>query len=211
MKISTILARLSMPVVAGVAVMGLAAGPAFAADTALTFDCQATPPVGSPQVSTLDAGISGTAPASVTSGSAFQATLTPDPLTISTTSNGYTVNSISNLQLSFAIPTGATLTGESLSGGSGVSGATVAVSGGNVVVSVPGPIAGGATITLPVLTLDLTAGAAGGSVQTQVAGTSYTDPGLTFTSNVTADLTTADVPSACYVPDSPALTTTTVD
>lgn len=211
MKISSILLRLSMPVAAGVALIGLAAGPASAADTPLTFDCQATPPGGSPQPSTLDAGINGAAPASVTSGSAFQATLTPDPLTIATTSNGFTVNSISDLRLSVAVPSGATLTGESLSGGSGVPGATVAVSGGDIVVSVPGPIAGGATITLPTLTLDLTAGASGGSVQTQVAGTGYTDPGLTFTSNVTVNLTTADVPSACYVPNSPALTTSTVD
>jgi dehydratase len=200
-----------MPVAAGLAVLGLAAGPASAADTPVTFDCQATPPIGSTQTFTLDAGVNGTAPDSVASGSAFTVTLSPDPLTVPTSVNGDTVNSISNLKLSLPVPAGATLTGESLSGGSGVSGVTVAVSGSDIVISVPGPIAGGSTFTLPTLTLDLTAGAAGGDVQTQIAGTSYSDPGLTFSASVKVSILTVTVPSACYVPGSPVLTSTAVD
>ncbi len=210
MRTRSVLARIGMPLAAGIAVVGLATGPASAADVPVGFDCQATPPIGGAQTFTLDAGVNGTAPASVTAGSAFTVDLAPDPLTVPTSVSGDTVNSLSNLQLSLPIPAGATLTGESLSGGSGADGATVAVSGANLVITLPGPIAGGSTFTLPTLTLDMTAGAAGGNVQTQIAGTSYTDPGLTFTANVQVSILNVDVPTACYVPTNPALTSTSV-
>ncbi|MDI5964962.1 cyclase [Streptomyces sp. SL13] len=209
MKTRSVLLRMGMPVAAGLAAMALAASPAVAADVPVSFDCQATPPIGSAQTFTLAAGVDGTAPASVAAGSAFTATLAPDPLTVPTTVSGDTVNSISDLKLSLPVPSGATLTGESLSGGT-VSGATVAVSGGDLVISLPGPIAGGSTFTLPTLTLDLTAGASGGTVQTQIAGTSYTDPGLTFNASVSISIITVTVPTTCYIPDSPVLSSTSV-
>ncbi len=212
MRARSVLARLPLTLLTGLAVAGLAAGPAAAADVAVGLSCQATPPIGSAQTFTLNAAVNGTAPDSVASGSTFTVTLAPDALTVPGSVNGNTVNSISNLQLTVPVPANATLTGESLSGGSGAgTEATVAVNGNNVVVTVPGPIAGGSTFTLPALTLDLTAGASGGSVQTQIAGTSYSDPGLTFTANVTASIFTVDVPTACYAPSNPVLTTTTVN
>jgi dehydratase len=209
MRTGTALARLAMPLAAGAAAVGLAAGPALAADTPVTFDCQATPPIGSAQTFTLSAGVDGEAPASVASGAAFTATLAPDPLTVPTSVSGDTVNSISNVKLSVPVPSGAALTGESLSGGT-VSGATVAVSGGDVVITVPGPIAGGSTFTLPTLTLDLTAGASGGTVATQLAGSSYTSPGLTFSASVQVSIITVTVPTACYPSPNPVLTSTSV-
>ena len=50
--------------------------------------------------------------------------------------------------------------------------------------TVPGPIAGGSTFTLPTLTLNLTAGSSGSTTPGALAGTSYSDPGLTFTAVV---------------------------
>lgn len=211
MRPKTALTRLPLTLIAGIAVAGLAAGPAVAADVPVSLSCQATPPIGSAQTFTLDAGVDGTAPDSVAAGSDFTVTLAPDALTVPGSVSGDTVNSIRNIQLMIPVPAGATLTGETLSGGSGIgTDATVAVSGSDIVVTVPDSVAGGSTFTLPTLTLALTAGASGGIVQTQIAGTGYSDPGLTFTANVTASIFTVDVPTTCYAPSNPVLTSTTV-
>ncbi len=204
--------RLLLTVAAGLAAAGLAAGPASAAVVPVTMDCQATPPVGSAQTFTLSAGVDGTAPTSVASGSAFTVTLAPTSMTVPSSVNGYTVKSISNLKLTIPVPANATLTGESLSGGSGYGSGTpsVSASGGNLVATVPGPIAGGSTFTLPALTLDLTAGGSGSTVTTQLAGTSYSNPGLTFSASVQASILTLTVPTACYPSPNPTLTTTTI-
>ncbi|MBY8885563.1 cyclase [Streptomyces sp. PTM05] len=212
MRPGSVLARFSLVGAAALAAAGLAAGPALAADTPVGFSCQATPPIGGAQTFSLDAGVNGTAPATVAAGSAFTVTLAPGALTVPTSVSGYTVSSISGIKLSVPVPSGAALTGESLSGGSGAgSGASVAVQGGNVVVTVPGPVSGGATFTLPTLTLDLTAGASGGSVTTAIAGSGYANPGLTFNASVSVSFFKVNVPTACYAPASPALTTTAVD
>ncbi|MEY9964922.1 dehydratase [Streptacidiphilus sp. MAP12-16] len=207
-----VVARLPMALAAGLALVGLAVGPASAADTPVTLACQATPPVGSAQTFSLSAGVNATAPASVVTGSEFSVALAPDALTVPSAVSGYTVNSISNLQLTVPVPANATLNGESLSGGSGYGSGTpsVAVSGGNIVVTVPGPIAGGSTFTLPQLNLDLTAGASGTTVQTQLTGSSYSSPGLTFTASVPVFFFTVSVPTACYPSPSPVLSSTSV-
>jgi dehydratase len=204
--------RVPLLVAAAVAVGGLAAAPATAATSALPFQCQATPPIGSAQTFTLSASASATAPASVKTGAAFTVAISPSALTVPTSVSGNTISSISGIKLTMPAPAGATLRSVSLSGGSGLgSGApTSSVSGGTITLNVPGPIAGGSTFTLPTITLNLTAGAAGGTVSTHLAGTSYSSPGLTFTAAVPELFFTVSVPTACYPSPSPVLSATSV-
>ncbi|WP_297609718.1 hypothetical protein [Nocardia sp.] len=84
---------------------------------------------------------------------------------------------------------------------------TVATSGGNVVLTVPGPIAGGTTFTPPAVTINVTAGASGTPITSKYAGTSYANPGMTMTTKVSL---VGNVATACYPSPSPTLTTTTV-
>ncbi|WP_432198397.1 cyclase [Streptomyces sp. bgisy027] len=212
MRSVSVLPRVIVAAAGCLTLVGLTASPGVAAETPLTFDCQAKPPLVSPQTFTLDAGAEATAPDSVASGSAFDVALAPAPLTVPGSVNGYTVKSIKDIKLRAKLPTDATLTGQNLTGGSGIGSGTpsVAVSGSEIVMTVPGPINGGSTFTLPTLNLDLVAGASGGTVSTQLAGTSYNSPGLTFTARVPILFITADVPTSCFSSPNPVLSSTTI-
>ncbi|WP_198045388.1 cyclase [Kitasatospora mediocidica] len=190
----------------------LAANPAAAQDAPLPLQCQASPPIIAAQTFSLDEGVTANAPSSVTAGSTFAVSIAPDALTVPVSVSGYTVNSISGLTLTMPIPTNATLNGVTLSGGSGLGSGTPNVSenGTTIVLNVPGPIAGGSSFTLPKVTLDLTAGASGTTIDTRLAGSSYADPGLTFTASVPFWLFTLSVPTACYPSPNPVLSSTTV-
>jgi dehydratase len=205
------LARASVVLAGGLAAVGLFAPIASAADTPVTLACQATPPIGSAQTFNLNAGVNATAPATVAASSQFTVTLAPDALTVPTSVSGYSIQSISNIKLTVPVPANATLTGESLSGGSGFSGsASVAVKSGAVVVTVSGSVGGGGTFTLPALTLKLTAGASGSVITTSLAGSSYSNPGLTFSATVPVAFFTVNVPTACYPATAQTLSSTTV-
>ncbi|MFL0240162.1 hypothetical protein [Mycobacterium sp. SMC-17] len=102
------------------------------------------------------------------------------------------------------VPANSTYVSSSASGGS-VPGTTALV-GSNVELTVPGPIAGGATYTPPVVTINVTANAPG-SITSKYAGTSYASPGMTMTTTVTG---LGNIATACYPNPSPTLTTTTV-
>lgn len=212
MRMPPRLSRASVVLAGSLAAFGLFAPIASAADTPVSFACQATPPIGSAQTFNLAAGVNATAPASVAAGSQFTVTLAPDALTVPTTVSGYSVRSISNIKLTIPVPAGATLDGESLSGGAGIntSTASVAVNGGNLVITVTGSVAGGSTFTLPALTLTLTAGASGSTVQTALGGTSYSDAGLTFSATIPVAFFTVNVPTACYPATASVLSSTTV-
>ncbi|MFI9273296.1 hypothetical protein ACIGXM_21625 [Kitasatospora sp. NPDC052896] len=213
MRKTSLLRRAPIVLAGGLAIAaGLCATPASAADTAVDFSCQATPPIGSAQTFDLNAGVNATAPDSVAAGSQFSITLAPDALTVPSTVSGYSIQSINDIQLTIPIPANATLLGESASGGSGIdpSGTSVAVNGNDVVITVNSSVAGGSTFTLPALTLNLQAGASGSTVQTTLGGTSYTDPGLTFTATVPVAFFTVNVPTTCYPASSQTLSTTTV-
>jgi dehydratase len=212
MRTASLLRRAPFLLAAAAATGALVAGPAAAADTSVNLACQATPPIVAAQNFSLSESVNATAPASVASGSTFTIVLAPGALTVPSSVSGYTVKSISNLKLTVQVPANATLTGESLQGGSGLgSGKTsVAASGGNVTISVPGPINGGSTFTLPTLTLTLKAGASGTTVQSTLGGTSYSSPGLTFTASVPILFINASVPTACYPSPSPVLSSTSV-
>ncbi|MEU4651412.1 hypothetical protein ACIO14_21440 [Nocardia fluminea] len=105
------------------------------------------------------------------------------------------------------IPTPANSTLVSATASGGTVAGTVATSGGNVVLTVPGPIAGGTSFTPPAVTINVTAGAAGTPITSKYAGTSYSSPGMTMTTNVSF---VGNVATACYPSPSPTLTTTAV-
>jgi dehydratase len=197
----------------GIAAVLAGAAPAVAAPTTVPWDCQARPPIGGPQQLNLPTDVDGTAPATVASGGALEIVLTPQPLTVPTTANGFAVASLKDVTLKAPIPANSTLSGVTLTGGSGLGTAPpkVAVAGGFATLTVPGPLAGGAVIQLPAIHLALTAtGAAGSTITSTVAGTSYTDPGLTFTANVKIFFGTIPVPGSCYAHPVPTLTSTTI-
>ncbi|WP_228813332.1 hypothetical protein [Nocardia flavorosea] len=105
------------------------------------------------------------------------------------------------------IPTPANSTLVSATASGGTVPGTVSTSGGNIVLTVPGPIAGGTSFTPPAVTINVTAGAAGTPITSKYAGTSYTSPGMTMTTNVAL---VGNVATSCYPDPSPTLTTTTV-
>lgn len=190
------------------------ASPASAATVPVTFNCEAHPPVGSPTQFTLDSTIQADAPANVAAGATFDVTLAPDAMVVPTQTAGYSVNELKDLTLLIPVPQNATYQAATLTGGSNLGKGTPTVSEADnvVTVTVPGPLAGGSTVQLPVLHLTLVAsGAAGTTIETHLAGTSYIDPGLRFTANVQVSFFTVDVPTSCFANPSPTFTSTTID
>jgi dehydratase len=205
-----------IPLAAGALGMAVAlslGSPAAAAPEPVTWDCQARPPIGGPQELSLDTVVTGTAPESVPSGSDFEIAAETQPLTIPASTGGYTVRHLKNLKVRTPVPAGAGFRGVTLTGGSnlGTGVPTASESAGMVTVTVPGPLAGGSTVQLPTIHLAVTATApAGSTITSTLAGTSYTDPGLTFTANVKVLLSGIDVPTSCFTSPSPVLTSTVV-
>lgn len=194
------------------ALLGLtvpAAALSRAAASTVTFSCQGSA-VGQTSTLTLNQAVDASAPATVAPGGAVRIVLTPAPTTLPTEAGGYPVNSVKGLQLTVPVPANASYVAATLSGGANLGGTpTVTQQGANLVIAVPGPINGGATFQLPALTLDLTAGSSG-SITSTIAGTSYDDPGLTFTASVTVVGLPVDVPTKCFPSPQPSLTTTTI-
>lgn len=187
--------------------MALAAALCFAgtahAAVSVNWSCQAS--VGT---SSMTTSVTTTAPGSVTAGSPVAITIAPGSSTVPTSAAGVTVVKISNMKMLIPVPANSTYVSSSASGGS-VPGTTALV-GSNVVLTVPGPISGGATYTPPAVTINVTANAPG-SVTSNYAGNSYSNPGMTFTTTVKPPLLPQiDVATACYPNPSPTLTTTTV-
>jgi dehydratase len=189
--------------------------PAGAATTVPTsFDCQARPPIGSPQQITMPNSVQADAPATVTAGQIFEVTLAPDPLTVPSNAGSNKVNNLRNLALKVAVPAGATFQSASLEGGSNLGSGTPAVAQANgvVTVTVPGPLTAGSQVQLPALHLTLTAsGAPDTTIETRLVGASYNDPGLTFTANVKAAFLNVDVPTTCFANPSPTFTSTRIE
>ncbi|MFD6396842.1 hypothetical protein [Nocardia sp. NPDC060249] len=180
------------------------AAPVNAAPVSVNWSCRGTV-FGIGQTSSMNTSVTGTAPGSAASGSAVAITITPGASSVPSSASGFTVNNISNLKMTIPTPANSTLVSATASGGT-VAG-TVATSGGNVVLTVPGPIAGGTSFTPPAVTINVTAGTAGTPITSKYAGTSYTSPGMTMTTNVSF---VGNVATSCYPNPSPTLTTTTV-
>ncbi|MFC7613661.1 cyclase [Actinokineospora soli] len=192
---------------AAVAVLAFAPSAAAVAYNA-NFACQGSTPMG-PQNFNFAQSAEVTAPATVAPGAAFSIVIDPAPNTIPSSVNGYTVRRVENLALKVPIPANSTYVSATLSGGSNVGTTNISVSGGVATITATGPIAGGATFELPTVTANLTAGASG-TIQTKLYGTSYSDPGLTFTAVVASFLGNINVPTKCYPNPNPVITTTTI-
>jgi dehydratase len=201
---------LGIAILAAIPLLGMTL-PASAASTPITYNLQSKA-VGQTALSTIPVTISASSsPATVAPGGAVTVTLATGALTVPASASGYTIKDIQGIALDIAAPTNSTYVSCSLAGGSGLGSgtSTCSHSGSNVVVNIPGPIAGGATATLPTLTINTTAGSSG-SINTQLAGTSYTSPGLTFTAVVSVIGISVNAPTTGYPTTSPILATTTI-
>lgn len=201
---------LALVLAAAAATLGPSAADAHAASGAVTYHVQASA-FGQTGSFTVGAQVAASAPASVAPGADLAVTLTVGSITVPSSAEGHTVKKIRDMSLRIPVPAGATYRSASLSGGAGYGSGTPSVSesSGMVTVTVPGPISGGTTFTVPTLTLNLTAGGPG-TISTTLAGSSYGDPGLKFTAVLSVIGLSLDVPSNGYPSPSPVLTTTTV-
>ncbi|WP_329787154.1 cyclase [Lentzea sp. DG1S-22] len=202
MKLAAIAAAALVPVL-------LFSTNASAAPQTITYKLRASA-AGQSSDFTLDQGVDASAPATAAPGSAVVVTIDPAPNTIPSEAGGRQVREIKGLALRLPVPANSTFTSASLSGGSGLGGTpAVALRGTDVVLSVPGPIKGGANFELPTVTITLAAGASG-AITTKLGGTSYDAPGLTFTAVVTVFGFPIDAAAKGYPDPSPVLTTTTI-
>jgi len=183
--------------------------PTASAATDIVYDCEADTPFGN-EYMLLHQTVDTTAPASVAPGGALDIVVDPAPNEVPSEAAGYTVKEVHSFTLKVPVPTNSTLTGVDLTGGSGLgSDPTWSESGGVVTVSFDGPIAGGSTFELPTITAHLTAGASG-VIESTLYGTSYDDPGLTFTAVVSTFFGDVSAPTSCFPNPNPVLTSTTI-
>lgn len=106
---------------------------------------------------------------------------------------------------------GARIDNISLSGGVGLGDVPPRIewSGGIATLTIPGPVYGGADFRMPKMTLDLTHYGAARVITTELAGTSYEDPGMTGLVTVpTSEGGTADLEKYCYPTAGKRLSTT---
>jgi dehydratase len=124
------------------------------------------------------------APAEVRRGVPF--TVVVDPAPAST--NAAYIQQIKDVRVAVKLPADATLLGWRLTGGSGVgAGPTVSVSGDQLTVTAPGPLAGGTVYDMPAITLYLVSLRAPATVTTAPGGTSFAQPGFAFTRQVVGE------------------------
>jgi dehydratase len=196
-------------VFAALALLLATSTPASAEPHAITYKLKATA-LGQSAEFTLDQPLDATAPEAVAPGGAVTAVIDPAPNKVPAEAAGYTVREIRTITLSLPVPANSTFQSATATGGSGLGGTpTIALSGTDVVLRVAGPIKGGADFELPTITLNLVAGASG-TISTQLGGTSYTAPGLTFTAGISAFGIPLDAPATGYPDPNPILTTTTI-
>ncbi len=182
---------------------------ASAAPQTITFKLQASA-AGQTAEFTLDQGLDASAPSTVAPNGALEVTIDPAPNKVPTEAAGRQVREIKGLALKLPVPANSTFRSASLSGGSGLGGApTIALQGNGVVLTVPGPIKGGADFELPVVTINLKAGGSG-TVTTKLGGTGYGAPGLTFTAVITVLGFPVNAAAKGYPDPSPVLTSTTI-
>ncbi|MDX8146575.1 cyclase [Lentzea sp. BCCO 10_0061] len=186
-----------------------AANASAAAPQTITYKLRASA-AGQSSDFTLDQGVDASAPATVAPNGTVAVTVDPAPNKIPTEAGGRQVREIKGLALRLPVPANSKFQSASLSGGSGLGGTpTVALSGNDVVLTVPGPIKGGADFELPTVTINLQAGGTG-TITTKLGGTSYDAPGLTFTAVVVVIGFPINAAAKGYPDPNPVLTTTTI-
>lgn len=184
--------------------------PASAAPVDVVYDCEADTPLG-PQQTTITQPVEVTAPETVAPGGAVEVVIDPGPTDVPSEVNGNTVKELNGLELKAPIPANSTYVSAELSGGSNIGDTPpeISVADGVATVSVAGPLVGGTTAELPTVIVQLTAGDSG-TIETTLSGTSYDDPGLTFTAKVSSIIGDQNVPVSCFPNPSPVFTTTTI-
>jgi dehydratase len=205
MHIRPVLRRLGLAGLAVALVVAVTAcDPALVVDRTVTYDCQIKPNhilLGTFS-DTLDGGYQTTAAQAVQPGSQLLVQITPKPFTMNASTSGGTVSELSNVVWRIAIPANATLATHNIEGWANVGPGTptATVSGGAVVVTVPGPIPANVVATFPTLSMLLTAtGPVGSRIEPKIAGTSYASPGLSLNAKVTGTLLGTLNPSlACF-------------
>lgn len=212
-------ARLTLTAAAGLtAVLGTTAAlsapasasvPAVTSTVSVTFNVKVTASSLSDTASGA-VSLTATAPATVAPGGAVAVTVTGSTFSIPGSIDGVTIVNIKSLKLKFKVPANSTYVSCTVSGGSGLGTGkpTCAEATSVVTFSLPGPIKGGTTVTPPKLTLHLKAGAKG-SIQSKLAGTSYTSPGLSGIANLNF-LGPITAKAVGYPSPSPVLTTTKI-
>lgn len=183
---------------------------AWAAPADVNFDCEANAPIVGPQHASLKQTADVTAPATVAPGGALDVVIDPAPNSVPGDVAGFKLKEIKNFALKIPVPANSSYVSADLTGGSGL-GSTppkITVDGSVATLAFPGPVAGGAQFELPTVTVHLKAGTSG-KIETKLAGTSYADPGLTFTA-VATQIVDIEAPTACFPNPSPTFTTTTI-
>jgi dehydratase len=185
-------------------------------NSSVNYDCQINPNhiLLSTFTDNLSYDYATTAPQAVKPAGEFLVTVAPPPFTVNGTTSGGTVSQLTNMVYRVNIPANATLVSHAISGWANVGAATPTstVSGGAVVITIPGPMLSNVPITVPALTMNLKAtGALGSRIEPKIGGTSYAAPGLTFTSQVTGTiLGTLNPTFKCFPSPSPALNSTLI-
>jgi dehydratase len=156
-----------------------------------------------------------TGPSSAAAGTTFTMSGANAPSVVPSNMNGTPISQLSDLVITTQVKGQGTITGVSLSGGSnlGAGKPSVTFSGNKEILTVPGPLIAGTTVTLPTVSTKIKA-TKKGSVTVVPYGTSYTDPGFTQTVTI-PDLTTPSNPplvigTGCYPSPAPVLGSVTV-
>jgi dehydratase len=203
---------LAVVALAGLSAFGLTTGAqATATGTSVTYDAKASA-LGQTGEFTVNTSVSGTAPSTVAADSSLAVTLSVGSINVPTSADGFTVTEIKGIALKMPVPANATYDSAGVTGGSDIGSGTptVSESGGVITINVPGPISAGTTFTLPTLTLRLTSGAAGGTIDTTLSGAGHSAPGLTFTAVLSFLGFGINARSVGYPTTSPTLTSTTI-
>jgi len=138
--------------------------------------------------------------------------ITPDPMTIPTTGGGQTIQNINTLKIKFPVPANSTYVSATLSGGSnlGTGTPTVSQASGVITLSVPGNLAPGTSAVLPTISVTLKAsGPVASTIKTILAGNSFTNPGITFNTQVQV-IFVIQAAVSCFVTPSPVFSTTNI-
>jgi hypothetical protein len=173
----------------------------------VAHSCKITSSVGD-TTGTAESTFDTTALQAVKPGAEFDVELKPAPFSPdgTPTSDG-TLAEVSAIASKIAVPAGTTLVSYSIANWSNVGAGTptATASGGVITVTTPGPIRSSTAsspnvATLPTLTLKLKAtGVAGSRINVAMAGTSTSNPGLTFKAKVTGTLIGTLTPTlSCY-------------
>ncbi|MGW7684326.1 hypothetical protein ACWGID_26520 [Kribbella sp. NPDC054772] len=184
--------------------------PTPVAQPVASYACRADTKFGRHTLS-LRQGVDAKAPATVRPNTRFTIAVDLKPGALPSEVKGFKLQEVRDLALRVPVPANSSYVGAQLTGGSGLNSTpTVRLDGNVVVITVAGPIPGGANYQLPTLGVRLKSGRRGTVVETKLKGTGYDDPGLTLQAKIKWKFITTTAPVACYPDPNPALTTTTI-